>query len=385
MYSSIYEEAKQQSGVLTEWRRKLHETPEVGLKLPKTAALVTETLTELGIPFETKVNGSCVVGSLGTEGRCLLLRADMDGLPMGEETGLPFASHNGNMHACGHDLHTAALLGAAKLLKKHEAELKGRIKLLFQPGEELFAGSRAAVEEGILEHPAVDSAIAAQVVSSLPVGTIAYGTLAGTSVFGFKITIKGKGTHGAMPQNGIDPIHVGVHIYLGLQELIARECAPSKEAVLTIGQFQAGTVSNVIPETAVLQGTLRTFDPELKQYLEQRIRELVASLSRAFHAEGSIEVLMDIPALRCDEGRNERLAQVFRSMSPALQIVSGVHTTGSDDFAVISDRVPSSYFMVGAKTDAGAVYEHHNPRVCFHEGALPIEAAMYACAALDWN
>lgn len=385
MYSSIYAESKEMYNELIEWRRELHEIPELGLELPKTVSFVEKKLTEFSIPFETKVNGNCIIGYVGSGNKCLLLRADMDGLPMNEESQLSFASQNGNMHACGHDIHTTALLGAAKILKKHEKELKGKIKLLFQPGEETFEGANAVIAEGAMENPKVDSAFATHVASVIPVGTIAYGTMTGTSVFGFKITITGKGTHGAMPQNGIDPINVGVHIYQALQELIARECSPSQEVTLTIGQFNSGTVSNVIPETAILQGTLRTFDNEIKQYLIVRIKEIVNNISHAFHAESKVEVLTDIPVLCCDEKRNMEIAKSLCSMNTEFNMVSGLHTTGSDDFALFADKVPASYFLIGAKVDSDIIYTHHNPKVCFNEQVLPIETAVYACVAMDWE
>lgn len=385
MYSSIYAESKEMYNELIEWRRELHKTPELGLELSKTVSFVKKKLAEWDIPFETKVNGNCVIGYIGTGDKCLLLRADMDGLPIREESQLPFASQNDNMHACGHDIHTVALLGAAKIIKKHEKELKGRIKLLFQPGEETFEGAKAVIAEGVLENPKVDAAFATHVASVIPVGTIVYGTMTGTSVFGFKITITGKGTHGAMPQNGIDPINVGVHIYQALQELIARECTPSKEVTLTIGQFNSGTANNIIPETAILQGSLRTFDSELKQYLITKIEEIVNNISNAFHAESKIDVLTDIPVLCCDEKRNMEIAKALSSMNTEFNIVSGLHTTGSDDFAVYASKVPSSYFIVGAKADSDNIYAHHNPNVCFNEQVLPIETAVYACVAMDWK
>lgn len=385
MYSSIYEEAKEMYEELVNLRRDLHQMPELGLSLPQTAAYVEGKLQEWEIPYEKKVNGNCIVGYLGEGEHCLLLRADMDGLPVREESDLPFVSQNGNMHACGHDLHAASLLGAAKLLKKHEKELKGRVKLLFQPGEEIFQGAKAAVADGVLQNPTVDAAFAVHVVSGLSLGSVAYGTVTNASVYGFQITVKGKGTHGAMPQNGIDPIQAGVQIYQGLQELIARECAPDQEVSLTIGMFQAGTVGNIIPETAVLQGTLRTFNDAVRIRMIERIKEVVAGICMAYHAQGTVEALSDIPSLRCDEERTERLAKVFQSMSGELQMISGAHTTASEDFAVIASQVPSSFFNVGAKVEAGPVYEHHNPKVCFREEALPIGVSLYACAALDWE
>lgn len=385
MYSEIYSEANEMYDELIRWRRELHKIPETGLELPQTVSFVVKKLKEFDVPFERKVNGNCIVAYLGEGDKCLMLRADMDGLPIREETGLPFAAQNGRMHACGHDMHTTALLGAARILKRHEKELKGKIKLLFQPGEETFTGALAATAENVLNDPKVDAAFGTHVASICPVGVLMYGSTTNASVYGFKITITGKGTHGAMPQNGIDPINVGVHIYQGLQELIARECAPDKEATLTIGQFVSGTAGNVIPETAVLQGTLRTFSKETRTYLIQRIKEIVRSISEAFHAKSRVEVLTDIPMVSCDEKRNEQFAQAFQSMSKDLKVVPGLHTTGSEDFAVYSEKVPSPYFMIGAKVDSETVYPHHNPKVCFNEKALPIETAVYACAALNWG
>ena len=170
-----------------------------------------------------------------------------------------------------------------------------------------------------------------------------------------------------------------------MQELIARECSPSQEVTLTIGQFNSGTVNNVIPETAILQGTLRTFDNKIKQYLITRIKEIVDNISHAFHAESKVDVLADIPVLCCDEKRNTEIAKAIRSMNGEFNMVSGLHTTGSDDFAVFTNKVPSSYFMIGAKVDLDNIYAHHNPKVCFNEQVLPIETAVYSCVAMDWK
>ncbi len=385
MDAYIYNEANAMYDELVRWRRDLHKIPELGLELPQTAAYVMDRLKEFNIPFETKVHGNCIVAYLGKGDRCLLLRADMDGLPVHEETALAFASQNGCMHACGHDLHTASLLGAAKILKAHENELKGTIKLLFQPGEEICAGARAAIKDNVLNNPKVDAAFATHVSSGCPVGMLAYGTITNAAVYGFKILITGKGTHGAMPENGIDPINVGVHIYLGLQELIARECASGKEVTLTIGQFNSGAANNIIPETAVLQGTLRTLDDQTRSYLIQRIHEIVHDLSKAFRARGEVETLIDIPAVCCDEQRTEQLAHTFETMDKNLKIIPGLHITGSEDFAVFSREVPASFFLIGAQDDSETIYAHHNPKVCFNEKALPIGTAVYACAALDFQ
>ena len=183
MYRELLEEAKTMEADLIAWRRRLHTMPELGLELPDTSTFVREKLKDMGIPYEIKVNGSCVVGILGKGSRCFMLRSDMDGLPFQEESGEEFASQNGRMHACGHDLHATVLLGAARLLKQHESELKGQVKLLFQPGEETFQGARTAVEEGVLDHPKVDSAFAMHVAAQMSPEYVAYGSLPMAGVY----------------------------------------------------------------------------------------------------------------------------------------------------------------------------------------------------------
>ncbi|MEE0435680.1 MAG: M20 family metallopeptidase [Peptococcaceae bacterium] len=386
MYQDIFNEAQAMQEELTAWRHALHGMPELGLELPKTSAYVQARLTEMGVPFTTLVDGNSVVAQLGQGEHCLLLRADMDALPMREESGVDFASTNGCMHACGHDLHAAALLGAAKLLKAHEAELRGTIKLFFQPAEETFSGAQAALKEGLLENPRVEAAVATHVASIAPVGLVGYGPTPAAAVYGFKITLTGKGTHGAMPDLGIDPINTAVHIYLALQELIARECPADKEVTLTIGQISAGTTFNIIPETAVMQGTLRVFDNDLRKQMIRRIGEVVEHVAAAYRTKAEIEVLGDIPPLVCDPAFNERLVQVYKEMAPQLMLLEGVHTTASEDFAFFSDHVPTAMFLIGAQIDDGTpIYNQHNPKVRFNDKALPVEAAVYACAALNWQ
>lgn len=385
MYADIYAEAQSMQDELVSWRRALHQVPEIGLELPQTVAIVTDALRKMDIPFRMIANGSGVLAQLGQGDRCLLLRADMDALPILEETDLPFAASNGNMHACGHDFHATALLGAAKLLKKHESELKCTVKLLFQPGEETFSGARACIADGVLENPTVHAAVATHVSSFGKVGQIYYGDVTNASVYGFKITIHGKGTHGAMPDQGIDPINVGVHIYQGLQALIARECAPSQEATLTIGQFAAGTANNVIPDTCVLQGSLRTFDAATRDLLVRRISEVTEHCAAAFGTTADIEVLSDLPTVHCDPALNDRFAKVFASMDPHLAFINGMRTTASEDFSLFAEQLPVAFYMIAAGIEDGPQVAHHNPKTCFNERALPLEAAIYTCAALDWE
>lgn len=329
----IFKEALAMQKELATWRHALHQMPELSLDLPKTSAFVQTRLAEMDVPFHAIVNGNGVVAQLGEGEPCLLLRADMDALPVAETSGVDFASTNGCMHACGHDMHTASLLGAAKLLKAHESELCGTVKLLFQPGEETFNGAEACIKDGVLESPHVDAAVATHVASIAPVGLVAYGDVPNAAVYGFKITLTGKGTHGAMPALGIDPINTAVHIYLALQELIAREVPADQEATLTIGQLSAGSAFNVIPETAIMQGTLRVFDNDLRVQLIRRIGEVVENIAAAYRTKVEFEILGNIPALVCDAAFNARLAESVQQVAPALAVHGGVHTTGSEDFA----------------------------------------------------
>lgn len=379
----LMEEAKQLFPELSALRRKLHQMPEVDLELPKTQQFVEKCLDEMGVRYE-RIGGG-VAAYIGRGEKCFLLRSDMDGLPIAEESGEVFASENGCMHACGHDMHAAILLGAAKLLKKHEGELSGIVKLFFQPGEETFRGAKKAVEEGILENPKVDAAFAAHVSGMMPVGAIVYGEYPMASVYGFRITLTGKGGHGSTPELCIDPINTGVHIYLALQELIARECPAAAEAVLTVGKFSAGYANNVIPQTAVLEGTLRTFSPQIEEKLIQRISEVAESVGVTYHTKVEIETLSHVPAVICDKELNRFFVDSVQSLDDSLKLVERYHVMGSEDFAFISQKVPSSYFALGAGVeDRSKWVAQHNPKIQFNEACLPIGAAMYAKAAMDW-
>ncbi|MDO4266487.1 MAG: M20 family metallopeptidase [Eubacteriales bacterium] len=386
MYENLLKEAKDLSAELVSWRRNLHQIPELDLSLPQTVAFVTSKLKEMDIPYQVIADGAGVVALIGKGDRCFMLRSDMDALPVEEESGVPFASKNGCMHACGHDLHTTILLGTAKILKAHESELKGVVKLLFQPGEETFRGAEKVLECGILENPHVDAAFAMHVGSTTPVGIIAYGDNPMSSVYGFKITISGRGGHGSTPEMCIDPINAGVQIYLALQALIARECPPSAEAALTIGQFAAGHASNVIPDKAVLQGTLRTFDPKVREDMIRRINEIVPAVAEAYRSKTEIEVLSNVPSVVCDKELNAEFAEVISGLDPALQVYPLFHAMGSEDFAFISEKLPNSaYFAIGAADpDQSKWYAQHNPKVLFNEDCLPIGVASYAAVAMNW-
>lgn len=370
---------------LVMWRRELHRMPETGLKLPKTMTFVVSKLKEMGVDCQVYEECSCVTALIGQGEKCFLLRSDMDALPMQEESRESFAADNGCMHACGHDLHATILLGAAKLLKAHEKELKGTVKLLFQSGEETFEGAKAAIASGVLENPRVDAAFAMHVASIMTNNVIIYGPYPMAAVYGFRITLTGKGTHGSTPQLGIDPINTGVHIYLALQELLARELSSTEEAALTIGRFDAGKVSNVIPERAILEGTLRTFKPEIREMLIRRIGEVVESVAKTYRTKAEIEVLSDVPSVACDEALNREVIGSISKLSDEVKLLPLYHVMGSEDFAFFTEQIPASYFCIGAGVpDKTKWLGQHNPKVRFNEDCLPLGAAVYAGTAMDY-
>jgi amidohydrolase len=369
-------------------RRYLHTHAEVGLDLPMAKRYVMEKLAEYGL--QPKSCGYGVTATVGHGGKTILLRADMDALPMPEESGLDFACPSGTeAHTCGHDFHAAMLLTAAKMLKENESELKGTVKFMFQPAEETFEGSKNMIENGILENPSVDAAIACHVgPGQIPVGMFMYNAQNAMmfSVDGFRITIHGKGGHGGFPHKSIDPINIGVHIHLALQELIARECDPSHACVLTIGQFQAGDAANIIPDYAIMQGTIRTDNPNARELLVRRMKEVTGKTAAVYGGTAEIEMISEVPPLICDPALTEELIGYVRELNiPNYKEYPGVTASASEDFAIIAERVPSTFFYISAGfTDERGAYSAHNPKVLFNEDVCPIGASCMAHTATQW-
>ena len=369
-------------------RRHIHKNAETGLDLPKTKAYVMEKLTEYGL--EPKDCGYGVTATLGKGGKVLLLRADMDALPMPEESGEEFACPTGKeAHTCGHDFHAAMLLTAAKMLKEKEETLEGTIKFMFQPAEETFEGSKNMIENGILENPPVDAALAYHVSpGKMPIGLFMYNDKDTMmySVDGFKITIHGKGSHGAYPHVGVDPINIGVHIHLALQELIARESDPTHSCVLTIGQFAGGTAANIIPETAVLQGTIRTNKPEARELLVRRMKEVAEKTAAVYNGTVDIEMISEVPPLICNPKLTDEVVGYMQELGiPGLTPYPGISASASEDFAVIAEKVPSTFMYLSAGyLDERGQYPAHHPKAQFNEDVCPIGAACLAHCASQW-
>ena len=371
-------------------RRALHRNPETGAELPETAAYVKRRLEALGYAPRMLAGGVAAEITGEKTGRCILLRADMDALRIREETALDFRSENGNMHACGHDLHAAMLLGAAGLLQKHRQELAGTVRLVFQPDEEGFTGAKAMLAAGVLrEAPQPQAAVALHVHSGTPSGLVLCGRgtfMAGCTIF--RVTAEGTGCHGAMPETGIDPINIAAHIYLALQELTARELAAEVPAVVTVGRFHGGEAPNIIPGTCVLEGTIRTFDREVTARLMARIGEIAENTARAFRGSARVEELASAPPLKNDPALMNRMADWAEELVGSQRVYRmDKGGMGSEDFASYTYEVPSAYLLLGAGTaaeDSRFGKPMHNPQVVFNEKILPEGAALYAMAALRW-
>lgn len=382
---NVYERAAELAQETIGHRRWFHQTAEVGLQMPKAVAYVKETLAACGL--EPKDCGNGVTATLGSGGKTLLLRADMDALPMAEESGLEFACTEGRAHACGHDMHAAMLLTAAKLLKEWEADLKGTVRFMFQPAEETFEGAKNMIDHGVLE-PKPDAALAFHVTSGrTPGGKVFYNDTGDAMMFsvdGFELTVHGKGSHGAYPHLSADPINIGAHIHLALQALIARECDPKKAAVLTIGQFTAGSAPNIIPETAVLKGTIRANDPDERAMLTRRLQEVAEGTAALFGGSVTVRWISNVPPLICDPEFVKAMTGYIEQL-PGMTCVAGAGSSASEDFALISEQVPAAFLYLSAGfTDERGLAPAHNPKVQFNEDALVQGAAALAHCALCW-
>ena len=383
---------------LQKWRRTIHRNPEIGFDLPETRALVKQALTEMGYqPQDCGKAGILALAGGKRPGKTILLRGDMDALPIFEESGEVFASEiPGRMHGCGHDMHTAMMLGAARLLKAHEDELEGTVKLEFQPAEEIFQGSPDMLAHGLLEDPHVDAAVMFHVLGGmpLPLGEVLVpgGGITMASCEQYHIVVHGKGGHGSMPENCIDPITAAAHIHIALQEINARELSQNDFGVLTTGRFAAGAASNVIPDTAEMWGTIRTTDPENKSgaLIKQRMTEIAQGVAAAFRCTAEVTFSDFCPCMVVDETLSkdafgylsEMLGQGVMDMTA---LTGGKPGGGSEDFAFVSHEVPTvSLFLACGGPAQGCRYSQHHPKVRFDDSVLYKGSAAYGYVAMRW-
>ena len=370
-------------------RRAIHQHPELAYQEFRTAALVHERLTALGIEHRTGVAETGVIGVIegARPGRTVILRGDMDALPILEETPVEFASENpGVMHACGHDSHTAMLLGAAQLLNERRDQLAGTVKLMFQPAEEGGGGAKRMLEEGLLDGPVVDAAFMIHVHPELPMGKV--GFRSGPSMAGmarFEIEVQGKGGHAARPHAAVDPVVISAHIVTALQTLVSREIDPTAMGLITLGSITSGTAANIIPDTALIKGTIRAHDQRVMDHLCARIPELAGGVASAMRATAEVRYGMAYPPLACDDGMTELAAGAARGLLGGENVEQVPITMGSEDFAFVLERIPGSVVRLGVKEKGwDRTLPVHTATFDIDEDALPIGAATMASIAISY-
>lgn len=376
-------------GVIAD-RRHLHQHPELGFQEHETARFVAERLRTFNLDeVQTGIAQTGVVGILHGgkgPGKCVLLRADMDALPITELNDVPYKSANpGTMHACGHDAHTAMLLGAARVLAERRGEFAGTIKFAFQPSEEANGGgAKPMIAEGVLENPHVDAAFGIHIGSNVPVGQIGVrpGPINAASD-GVVVTIRGLGGHAARPQMAIDPIVVGAHCIVALQSLVSRETDPYSPAVLTVGSLHAGTVSNVIPEEATFKATIRTMDEKTRQLMAERIPAVCKGIAETFRATADVEYRMGYPSLVNDAAMAELVREVALDVVGPNRMADVPPGMGGEDMSYFINAASGAFYRLGARNEErGITYGHHHPRFDIDEESLSTGVAMHAAVAL---
>ncbi len=380
-----------QNDIIT-WRRALHQIPETGLHLPMTANYVIERLIEMGISYKTFDGHSGILAWIGdpARGKTIGLRADMDALEIKEETDVPFKSVNDKMHACGHDAHTATLLGAAKLLKSREADLKGCVKLIFQPAEEGPGGAVPMIQDGVLENPKVDAIFAMHVYNieeAKTTGSIGlrYGGMFASDDQVY-LKIKGKGGHGSAPNETVDPVVIAAHVILALQNIISREVKPSSPAVITIASLNAGRgTTNIISDTAEMLGTIRTLSYETRDFVLKRIEEIVDAVTKGFRADYELRFFDSFPPVINDASVTTRFLESAKKILPEEEIlIMNESLMGGEDAAFFFEKVPGTYFLLNASMPQnGQLYPIHNSKFMLDDSVLYRGAAIFAQAALD--
>ncbi|HLH21380.1 MAG TPA: amidohydrolase [Chloroflexota bacterium] len=368
-------------------RRDLHQHPELAFQEHRTAQVVAARLRAAGLTVQEGVGRTGVVGLLtgGQPGPTVVLRADMDALPLRERDDRPYHSTTpGVMHACGHDGHTAVAITLAEILARHRAALPGQVKFVFQPAEETVGGAQAMIADGVLEAPHVDRVLGLHLWNYLPVGQV--GVRDGTifaSADELTITVHGQGGHGAMPHDAVDPVVVAAHLVTALQTIVSREAPPLQPAVLTIGMIQGGTAFNIIPERVELRGTVRAFDPALREHLLARVAAQARDLAAAFRATVDVSTRLGCAAVVNDPAMADLVRQATAAELGASAVVETPGTTGGDDMADFLARRPGCYFLVGSgNPDRGLTASHHNPGFDFDEAALGVAARVLGRAAL---
>ena len=383
------DEAKALFEYTRDLRRDFHKHPEIGFKEIRTANIIAEELTNLGIEVKTGVGQTGVVALLeGKEpGPVVMLRFDMDALPIQEETGAEYASVNeGVMHACGHDGHVAIGLTVARLLNNHRSEFKGTVKLLFQPAEEGLGGAERMIADGILHNPPPDVALALHIWNDKPVGWI--GIVPGpvmAAADSFYVRIIGKGGHGAEPNLCNDPVLAAAQVINSLQTIVSRNISPLKGAVVTVAAIHGGEAFNVIPSEVELKGTIRTFETSVRDRVILRLEQIVVNVSHALECESKVEIKSLMPAVVNHPAITQRVQHVASRLLPNDQLDFNTITMGSEDMAYVFQQIPGCYFFVGsANKEMNLDASHHHPKFDFDESILPKAAGLMVASAIEF-
>jgi amidohydrolase len=374
------------------WRRDFHQHPELAFEEIRTSNIVADHLSNLGMEVQRGVGQTGVIGVLegAHDGPTVLVRADMDALPIHEANQTPYVSTVPNhMHACGHDAHTSIAMTVAQILADRREHLAGRVKFIFQPAEEIGAGAKAMIEDGALENPAADVAVGLHVWNNLPVGQIA--VTDGPAMAGarsFHITIKGRGGHAAVPNQTRDPVMAAAHIMTMAQTIVSRNVDPMQGAVVSFTQMDGGDAFNVIPDEVKLTGTIRVFEDDVLDMVVDRFETIVDQVAMAMQCQSEITYRHVLPPLVNNPGVAQRLRDGFRSINSDVQIVDDLRTMGSEDMGRFLAAVPGVYFFVGsANSEQGLDFPHHHPQFDIDERALVIGASLLTSAVADyvWN
>jgi len=368
-------------------RRDFHRHPELGFQEVRTAGIVARELKQLGIEVTTGIAGTGVMAMVegSSPGPVVLVRFDMDALPVHEENETEYVSlEPGKMHACGHDGHVAIGITAARILQAHRAELKGTIKFVFQPAEEGLGGAEQMIAGQVLENPVPDYSLCLHLWNERSLGWI--GLVPGPMMAGaerFRIRLTGRGGHGAAPHQAVDPVLAGAQLVVALQSIVARDVSPLQSAVVSVTQFHAGDAYNVIPQTVELGGTIRTFEPAVRQRVLQRFEQIVRGTAAAMGCEATFDVQRLTPAVINDAAITQRVTEAIRSTLPDMRIEDVYRTMISEDMAFFMEKVPGCYFLIGSANAArGLDYGHHHPKFDFDEDVLPQAVAAMTASVL---
>lgn len=389
MFNKLLNYARENEKKINDYRKQIHQYAEIGFNTDQTVNYIKKKLKSFNIDLK-KCGTNGIIATIGkNKTYTVLLRADMDALPLKEESGLPYSAQNGNCHACGHDLHTAMLLGAAKILKENENNLNGTVKLIFQPSEETLEGCKNMIENGLLNDTQTDAAIMIHVLTgvNLETGTVivSSGGVSAPSADFFEINITGKSSHGSSPQKGIDALCTAAHTVINLQNIQTRELPSDHNSILTIGQLISGKAANIIADNATIKGTLRAFNEKIQDFIIKRIIEISENTAKAFRANAVFKITSSCPTLLNDDTISKLIGESLKNEYDKVLFSEelGEAIGGSEDFSYLTHKVPSLMLSIAAgNINEGYNYPLHHPKVLFDENVLPIGSAVYAYSAI---